>query len=174
MKMWARVHIKGLLLIDLFKFLEKESFPPFFGREIIRTFSSQKAIYFRGLQFHFCAENASNFKRFSFQSFGFHVKDKNFFKRQLKLSDFSLPLILLFLWWLRIGLTFSIIISVVFCCWRGKKLQSFHIINSHSPENPFPGWQGELRKLKVWSCSKLCDSLRWLNKSKSRDFSFVQ
>lgn len=30
---------------------------------------------------------------------------------------------------------------------------------------------GELRKLKVWSCSKLCDSLRWLNKSESRDIS---
>lgn len=27
----------------------------------------------------------------------------------------------------------------------------------------------ELRKLKVWSCSKLCDSFRWLNPSESRD-----
>lgn len=27
----------------------------------------------------------------------------------------------------------------------------------------------KLRKLKVWSCSKLCDSFRWLNPSESRD-----
>lgn len=140
-KMWAKYTWRGSLSEVLFKFPEKEFLPPTLWPWSFKNIFITETNLFLGLQFCFYAQNASNFKRNSFQSFGFHVKDENSFKRQLKLSDFSLPLILLFLWWLRIGRTFSIIISVVFCCWRGRKLQSFHIINSHSPENPFSCWE---------------------------------